>query len=167
MSSPLSRALNHYEYLQLRLQEEFPDTEEECLLDTLEGMTNLHEMLSELLRSRLDDLAFAKALRSRVSDMQERLSRFETRADKKKQLAISVMDRAGINKLEEADFTASLRAVAPSLLVTGEDQIPDVYWNPQPAKLDRQALLRDLKLSTEVPGASLDNGSLTLAVRTK
>jgi len=167
MQQPLLNELTTYEFLRERLKQDFPDTEEECLLDTLEGMTDLHEMLSELLRSRLDDLAFATALRSRISDMQERLSRFDTRADKKKQLAISVMERARINKLEEVDFTASLRASAPSLLVTAEDQIPDVYWNPQPAKLDRQALLRDLKSSTKVPGASLDNGGLTLAVRTK
>ena len=77
------------------------------------------------------------------------------------------MDRAGINKLEEADFTASLRALAPSLLIMEEDQIPNPYWKLQSPKLDRQALLRDLKTGAELPGVSLDNGGLTLAIRTK
>ncbi len=156
-----------YAQLKSKLRAEFPDTEEQTLLDTLEGLTDLHEMLAELLRSRLNDTAFTKALRERQRDMQERLNRLEARADKKRDIALSVMDRAGIRKLEAPDFTVSLRAGTPSLQVSSEEGIPGEYWKPQPAKLDRQALFRDLKNGTEIEGASLNNGNLTLSIRTK
>ena len=38
-----------------------------------------------------------------------------------------------------------------------EELIPEPYWVPQPPKLDRQALLADLKRGDEIPGAQLGN----------
>ena len=45
MSDPLMRELNHHEYFRSQLAEHFPDTDDEVLADTLEGLTNLNEML--------------------------------------------------------------------------------------------------------------------------
>ena len=71
-------------YLRSKLQEQFPDADEDTLLDTVEGMTNLHEILAEFVRSSLDDLTTSGALKQRIAEMKERLVRFETRADKKR-----------------------------------------------------------------------------------
>ncbi len=167
MTSPLLNELAHHTYLRERLAAEFPDAEEETLVDTLEGMTELREMLAALARSRLDDLSLARALRARLDDMQVRLGRMEQRAEKKKTVLASVMDRAGMNKLTEPDFTVSLRTTAPPLVVTNEHDIPEAFWKPQPAKLDRQSLVTALKGGREVAGATLGNGGVTIAVRTK
>ena len=59
----LTQAVPHYQYLRERLKAEFPDADEETLQDTLEGLSNLTEMIAAVLRSRLDDLDLAKALR--------------------------------------------------------------------------------------------------------
>jgi len=77
------------------------------------------------------------------------------------------MTDVGLKKLEQPDFTASTRAGIPSLVVVSDDVIPDTYWVPQPPKLDRQALLAELKRGGEIPGAQLGNPKPTLAVRTK
>ncbi len=167
MSHPLLHELANHQYLRLKLEEQFPNVDEETLLDTLEGMTNLHEMLAVVVRSQLDDRALAAALRARTRDMQERLARFEQRAEKKKEITTSVLERAGIKKLTEPDFTLSLRPTPSPLVVTDEKEIPSQFWNPQPAKLDRQGLIDALKANQEVPGALLGNARMAISVRTK
>jgi hypothetical protein len=150
-----------------QLQREFPNADDETLRDAVEGLTNLPEMLASILRSHLDDLSSLAALRTRILDMQERFARIEYRADKKRTLVASVMERAGIKKLTEPDFTASLREVPPGLVVIEEGKIPAPFWKPQPPKLDRKALLTALKAGEIVAGAALGNGSSTIAVRTR
>ena len=167
MTESVIRSLTEYEYLRDRLRAEFPDVDEQTLSDTVEGLSTLPEALAAVVRSYLDDLALAAALGMRMGDMQERLGRIEQHAEKKRALVTSVMERAGIKKLAEADFTASLRAVPPSLVVLDEAAIPPAYWRPQPPKLDRQGLTAALRAGAAVAGAALGNGQTTISVRTK
>ncbi len=149
----LQREVTHHQYLRERLAADFPDADEECLRDTLEGLTNLTDMLAEVLRSALEDQAFVAALRGRVGDMQARLTRIEERARKKRELVCSVMERADVRKLTESDLTVSLRPSRAPLVVTDETAIPEAYWKAQAPKLDRQGLLAALSAGRDVPGA--------------
>jgi Siphovirus Gp157 len=167
MDDQLAILVSQHEYLLELVRTEFPDVDQDALRETVAGLTNLSEMLASLLRSHLDDIAILAALRTRILDMQERFARIEYRADKKRTLVASVMERAGIKKLTEPDFTASLREVPPGLIVIEEAKIPEAFWKPQPPKLDRKALLAALKVGEVVAGAALGNGSSTLAVRTR
>ena len=166
MVTPLAVQASTYMQLREKLRSEFPEVDDQTLQDTLEGMTDLPDMLAAVLRSQLEDLMSAKALRGRIAEMETRLARFERRAEKKRQLVTNVMDRAQLRKIVEPDFTASLRRTAPGLLVLDEGRIPGAFWKPQPAKLDRRAVLVALKAGQDINGAALDNGSMTLAVRT-
>jgi hypothetical protein len=156
-------------YLQLRqsLLAQYPSADEETVLDTLEGITDLHEMIAALIRSALVDEALLSGLRSRLDDMRERLSRLEVRASKKRELALEAMTEVGLTKLEQPDFTASARSGSPALIVIAEERIPATYWVPQPPKLDRQAILGELKRGIEIPGAQMSNPKPILSVRTK
>ncbi len=167
MQPALSRELTHHQYLRERLAADFPDADEECLRDTLEGLTNLTDMLAEVLRSALEDQAFVTALRGRVGDMQARLTRIEERARKKRDLVCAVMERADVRKLMEPDFTVSLRPSRAPLVLTDEEVIPEGYWKAQAPKLDRQGLLAALSAGRDVPGAILGNAPMTISVRTK
>jgi hypothetical protein len=150
-----------------RLLADIPNLDEQTLADTLEGLTNLREMLAELIRSALDDEALAAGLSTRVSDMKARVERFERRAQRKRDLALQAMAEADIPKLIQPDFTASLRQGAPTLEVVAEDKIPAVYWKPQAPKLDKQGLLVALKAGTAIEGVALAPLQVQLAVRTK
>lgn len=163
----IGQELGQHEYLRGQLAEKFPDVDEETLRDTLEGMTDLTDMLAELIRSSLDDKALVTALKQREADMQERRKRFETRAEKKRDLVWTVMERANIKKINAPDLTASLRAGKPKVMVAVESEVPGMYWLPQDPKLDRNGLYRDLVSGTEIPGATLANAPPTLTVRTK
>ncbi|MGE0055188.1 MAG: siphovirus Gp157 family protein [Hyphomicrobium sp.] len=166
-STGLGIELRNYAFLRDRLRHEFPDIDEDTLSDTLEGITDLREMLAEVIRSALDDEALAGGLSTRLSDMKARLDRLKERATRKRQLAVRAMAEADIPKLAESDFTASLKQGAPTLEVVAEDKIPAAYWKPQPSKLDKQGLLAALKLGTEIDGVALAAPQTQLSVRTK
>jgi hypothetical protein len=167
MKTNLDYSVGEYQNLRNRLQAEFPEADDETLRDTVEGLTDLPELLASILRSHLDDLALLAALRTRILDMQERFARLEARAETKRALVASVMERADIKKLNEPDFTASLRQVPPGLMIANEQEVPEAYWKPQPPKLDRKALLAALNAGQVIAGAALGNGSTTIAVRTR
>jgi len=163
----LQRELTHHQILRERLAADFPDVDEECLHDTLEGLTTLTDMLAEVLRSCLEDQSLASALRSRMADMQERCARFEERARKKRELVCTVMEQAALKKLMEPDFTVSLRPSRAPLMIIDEAAIPGDYWRPQPAKLDRIGLISALSNGRDIAGAVLGNPPMTISVRTK
>ena len=167
MRPAIDRELSHHQYLRSRLVEAFPDADEESLADTLEGLSNLPDMLAEVCRSMLDDQAMVSALRGRIGDMQERCGRIEARARKKRDLVCSVMERADLKKVTEPDLTLSLRPARPPLSVVDEAAVPEAFWKPQPPKLDRQALIAALSAGREVPGAILGNAPMSVSVRTK
>ena len=165
--SSIVTEVSKYQLLRQRLLMDFPSTDEETLTDTLEGITDLHEMIAAVIRSALVDEALHAGLRFRVDDMRERLSRLELRAAKKRELALVAMTETGLGKLEQPDFTASARAGSPTLVVIAEDRIPEAYWLPQPPKLDRQAILGELKRGLDIPGAQMSNPKPVLSVRTR
>jgi hypothetical protein len=166
METSITLELSKHVLLRERLRSELPPVDDEALRDTLEGLTNLPEIIGAVLRSRSEDLSLARALRARIDEMEIRMARFESRAEKKRQIVTSVMERADIRKIVEPDFTAFLRRTPPGLLVVDESHIPEAFWKPQQPKLDRRALFAALKAGEEIRGAALDNGGTALSVRT-
>ena len=94
-SLSVSIELSKYRLVKEQLVGSFPLIDEETLRDTLEGITDLHEMIAAVIRSALVDEALHAGLRLRVDDMRERLSRLELRASKKRELALRGHDRGG------------------------------------------------------------------------
>jgi hypothetical protein len=167
MRANIASEIPLYQRLKERLLADYPSLDDETLADTLEGITDLPEMIAAVIRSALVDEALQAGLRARLDEMKRRLERLEERGTKKRQLALHAMSEVGLKKLEQPDFTASTRAGSPALVVVSEHIIPEAYWVPQPPKLDRQALLAALKRGDDVPGVQLANPKPCLAVRTK
>jgi len=163
----LQPEVQRYLYLREKLIEAFPRIDDETLHDTLEGITTLEDLIAETIRSALIDASFCKGLDQRLGDLKERASRLEQRAAKKRQWALEAMSEAGLKKLEQGDFTASVRSGVPGLIVEAESEIPHEYWLPQPPRLAKASVLKALKQGDEVPGAHLSNAQPTLSVRTK
>ena len=163
----LTIELSKYQILKERLMKDYPAADDETVLDTLEGITDLHEMIAAVIRSALVDEALQAGLRALLEEMRQRLVRLEERGAKKRQLALDAMCEVGLKKLEQPDFTVSTRAGLPPLVIIADDDVPEPYWVPQPPKLDRQSLLADLKRGDVIPGAQLGNPKPCLAVRTK
>ena len=163
----LAFSANTYRVLKDRLRAEDPSLDEQTLADTVEGLTDLHDVLQAVIRAALADEAMAAGLKTRIAEMEDRFERLADRAAKRRQIAKDVMNELGIKKLEAPDFTASIRAGMPSLVVLDEKDIPSIYWEPRDPKLNRTTLIADLKNGREVDGASLSNGEPILTVRTR
>jgi hypothetical protein len=163
----LNREVAFFTELRRRLVEADPDIDERTLVDTLEGETDLQEVIAMVLRSALEDEAIAKALRARIDDMRQRLSRIESSAEAKREAALNAMEQADMIKLTAPDFTVSIRINPPSLVITSEAEIPQGFWLPQPPKLNKKGLLDAIDSGWAVPGAVLSNSKISLVIRTK
>ena len=163
----LAFAATTYRTLRDRIRAQDPQIDEQTLADTVEGLTDLHEILQAVIRAALADEALARGLKCRISDMQCRLDRLEDRASKRRQIAKNVMVELDLKKITAPDFSASLRPGMPALMVLNEDAVPSIYWQPGEPRLKRQVLASDLKEGAEIAGATLSNPEPVLSVRTR
>jgi len=156
-----------YRAIRDRVRTEDPQIDEQTLADTVEGLTDLHEIIAAIVRAALADEALANGLKSRVAEMDERLNRLQDRATKRRQIVKEVMVELDIKKVTAPDFTVSLRAGMPALLVLDEAAVPSIYWQPSAPRLDRQGLLSELKGGAEIDGVALSDAEPVLSVRTR
>ena len=163
----LHQASTHYRVIRDRVRKLDPTIDEQTLADTVEGLTDLHEIVQAVIRSALADEALARGLKSRIAEMEGRLDRLRDRASKRRQIAKDVMVEIDLNKITAPDFTVSIRPGLPALMVIDEAAVPKTYWEPGPPRLKRQDLAQDLKNGEEVAGATLSNPEPILSVRTK
>lgn len=159
--------VSQYLILADQLKALYQDIDDETLLDTLEGISDLPELIQGLIRSSLEDEVMISALKQRVEDMQARLSRLKDRFERKRELASWAMTNAEILKMQTADFTLSLRQGPPRLDVVDQDKVPSEYLVPQPPRLDRASLIGALKRGDVIPGAALIEGQMHVAVRVR
>jgi hypothetical protein len=167
LSMNLDFAAIHYRALRDRVRAEDPQIDHQCLADTLEGLSDLPEILTTILRAALTDEALANGLKGRIGEMEDRLARLTDRAAKRRQIVKDTMVSLDLKKLEAPDLTASIRPGMPSLLVIDDAAVPSLYWEPSEPRLNRKELLNDLKQGAEVTGAVLSNPEPVLSVRTR
>ena len=157
----------HYRAVRDRIRAEDPEIDDLTLADTVEGLTDLHEIVTAILRSALEDEALVNGLKTRIAEMEGRLERLRDRASKRRQIAKDVMIELDLKKLTAPDFTASIRPGIPALMVIDEAAIPSIYWEPREPRLNRQALACELKEGAEITGVTLSNPEPVLSVRTR
>jgi hypothetical protein len=156
-----------YRTIRDRIRAEDPHIDEQTLADTVEGLTDVHEILAAIIRAALADEALATGLKNRIAEMQDRLARLQDCAAKRRQIAKDVMIELDIKKITAPDFTASVRPGMPALLVLDEAVVPSIYWQPVPPRLNRQGLLTELKDGAEIKGVALSDPEPVLSVRTR
>lgn len=156
-----------YRSVRERIRAEDPSIDEQTLADTVEGLTDLHEIVAAIVRAALADDALATGLKNRIADMQGRLDRLQDRGSKRRQIAKDVMVELDLKKITAPDFTVSIRPGMPALLVLDEAAVPSIYWQPSAPRLNRQGLLSELKDGAEVTGVALSNPEPVLSVRTR
>ena len=156
-----------YRTIRDRIREQDPQIDEQTLADTVEGLTDLHEIIIAIVRSALVDEALASGLKCRIADMQDRLTRLQDRASKRRQIAKDVMAELDLKKITAPDFSVSIRPGLPALQILNENAVPSIYWQPGEPRLRRQALLHELKEGADIEGVALSNPEPVLSVRTR
>ena len=152
----------------LAILELCPDLEldEQLKLSTLEGETELTEIVSALLAESEDDEGMIEQIKAQIDVRKERIARFERRIETRKNAIVSLMDTAMLTKLPLPEATVSVRTLAPRLKVAIEEAIPDEFCKfvrkPDMAKINKA-----FEDGLQVPGTALSNGGASLTVRRK
>lgn len=166
MTSPLEAARVTHTILRDKLLEQMPELSDdrECLLDTLEGLTDFQDQLAALARSAASDEAMLEGLTQYQVKLADRRSAIAARMATKRRIVLHYMEDAGIKKITKPDITISRRAIAPSVIITDESKIPSEYLRTK-FEPDKTKIKEALKDGEPVPGAILSNGSETLALK--
>ena len=150
-----------------RIRTEDPQIDEQTLADTVEGLTDVHEIVAAIVRAALADEALANGLKGRIAEMQDRLDRLQDCAAKRRQIAKEVMIELDIKKITAPDFTVSIRPGMPSLLVIDEKAVPSIYWQPVPRSSSARSSSASSNRAAEITGVTLSNPEPVLSVRTR
>ena len=156
-----------YRSIRDRIRGEDPNIDEQTLADTVEGLTDLHEIVTAIIRSALSDEALASASNPELAKCKNRLERLQDRASKRRQIAKDVMVELDLKKITAPDFSVSIRPGLPALMVIDEAAVPSIYWQPSAPRLKRQELLTELKDGSEIEGVALSNPEPVLSVRVR
>ena len=147
------------------IRREFPDIPDEELAQVIEGETSISNAIASLLRMAEDTQVFSNALNVRIGQMVDRMKRMDDRVARLRTLAQGAMEACGIKKLEREDFTASLQASRPKVIITDMTKLTEDYlvWSdPRPNK---EKIGEALKAGERVEGAEFSNPGTHLTIR--
>jgi signal transduction histidine kinase len=91
----LTHSLGVYQTIRERIIALEGDIDEATLADTLEGLTDIHEVLAAIVRSALLDEALAEGLKDHIQRLQERLQRLTERGTERRRIARDAMVEVG------------------------------------------------------------------------
>jgi hypothetical protein len=123
--------------------------------DTLESIEeeieDKAENTAKFIRSLQSDVDAIKQEETRLA---ERRRTLENRIQSTKEYLQNQMEVAGISKVKRPTLSISIQANPPSVKVTDE-KLLSAYMVPVEPKLDKRAILADLKEGKEINGAEL------------
>ena len=163
----LRNELSTYLILSDQLKAQYAEIDEETHADTLEGLSQLPELIEAVVRSSLEDEVYIQGLKARIEDMQARLARFRSRKEKKRALVSWAMEKAGLEKIQVPEFSIFMRSGPPHLEISDEQKIPGEFFVPLAPRLDRSGLIAALKRGVPIDGAYLAEGQAAITVRVK
>ena len=163
----VTREVKRHVELKEQLDALYDDLDPQALADTLEGETDLSEVLQRLATQALDYEDMAQATQARIDDLQTRKHRLKGTADTLRAIILQAMDTSDMDQVKGPEVTLSRRKTKGQLVIDDESQIPSHFWAAQAPKLDKTGLAASVKEGTTVPGCHLSNGSISLTIRVK
>lgn len=144
------------------------ELDEQLKLSTLEGETDLFEVVSLLLAANEDDEGTIGALDAQVDARAIRIERAKARIETRKKAIISLMDCAQERTLRLPEATLSIRTLFPKPKVNDPDQLPDDFVTIETVrKPNKEAIEAAVENGCTIPGVVMTNGGASLTVRRK
>lgn len=138
------------EYKAVLAMMEDPDADMELIQDTLEGLDFDIEEKVEGYGTMLEQLESDIArLDAEAKRMQNRRIVIENRKDRLRENLLKAMLETDKKSIKTDHYTVTVKQTPYRLVVDDPFGVPEEYYEPQPAKLDRKKLLADMKLIQE------------------
>ena len=139
---------------------------QEMIMEGAEGLEDTLESLNDAIEEKA--VGYAKvikniegqvlAIKEEEKRLAERRRSLESNIKRlKENLELSMLD-TGKKKIKTNLFTFNIQKNPPSVKILDEEAIPDDYLVEQKPKIDRKAILNDLKNGVEVEGAEIKQG---------
>ncbi len=163
MPHDLARLVPAHRAIVEQLQAMFPAEDLESLGDTIAGCSDLPSALATVLRNAMEREAYGKAVAEMIETLTARKRRLEEGAKSMRLAVMEAMQTAGIPKLNEPDFSASIGRGKPKVVITEPTLIPDELCRivREPNKIEIGKALSD---GADVPGACLGNSPSFLSI---
>lgn len=139
-----------------QLMEMAEEMESDAIVDTLEALQDEIEEKVENIAKFIRNLeADAKIIKEEEKRLAERRQSIEKKIERLKQYLQEQLEVAGLQKVKRPMITVAIQNNPPSVEIADEKLIPSEFMIPQPAKIDKKAILERLKNGEEISGCSL------------
>jgi len=140
------------------------DYDDTTFLDTLEGETDVMEILDRLGQDLVEAQAMQDAAASILGVYRERMQRFDNKRTNIRNAMANLLDVLGVDKVKRPLFTASRLKGRDSVVIDDEDAVPTQLCKIMKTP-DKAAIKKQLDAGETVPGAHIETGPRGLAVR--
>ena len=142
--------------------------DDETYSDTLEGETNVMELLDGEIAAMQSDEALAEAIKAQEDALRVRRERVSMRAEAHKKNLKLILQHAVLQKAERPRATVSIRPGSLSVRIVDEAEIPSQLMREKVTRApDKAAIKAQIEAGETVPGAELARGDDVLTVRVK
>lgn len=162
----LAVALQNDRSLKAQLIAQFPELgdDEQALIDTLDGLSDLDEQIVTALRLAIEREAMAEGLAGLIKQMADRKARLAIGAENIRSAVLSTMVEAGRSKIMSADMTITVTPGRPGVTVIDDASLPsDMVVVTRRA--DMKAINAAVKVGRVIPGTAPKNPRPYLTVR--
>lgn len=159
--------------------------------DLVEGETGIFDLIEKIIEAEFEDETLLAGLEVSIKKLQERKSKTEARIETARALVASAFLQLGLKTRRFPLGTITVSPKTPTAVITDETEIPSRFWKPQDPKIDKAELnkavlarkaaidaaqqspeeeraylleLADAQFP-EIPGATISNGGIKLAIR--
>lgn len=146
------------------------DADDQEIVETaIEGETSLLEAISATLDADDEDDILIVGIEAKEEVLAARKNAAKQRKERRRAAIEQAMLVTEQDKFTLPTATIFLSKRKPNLVIENEAEIPAVFWTIPKVepKLDKKALKEALEAAEEIPGAHLDNGSVSLTIRRK
>lgn len=134
-------------------------------LDAIEGETDFQEAIGEVARLIFEIEGQIAGVKAMEETLKKRRSRLEKSEETLRGVILSAMDKADVPSIKRDFVTVTAKPKPREVDEVDEAAVPSRFFVPQPPRLDKAFLRSALRSGEVVPGAKLDNGGLTLALK--
>lgn len=142
------------------------DADPDLVHDTLEGETDIFELVDWLLAKLGDEEALEAGIAARVAALQQRKAACDARQQRLRDALLMCMTATGEKTLRRPEATVSVGQKKPGIAHVDETLLPDRFFKTE-RKVSKSAINEALDKGEAVPGVTMGNGGVSLSVRRK